>query len=215
MADKYITETTTKLKPDGSTYREWCMKTRAMINQQKLGKYLKKVRMEDGQYPSGYNEEDDLCALAHIQQSIHADHLKFVKDTATTYETWESLKAIYESVSEVNLVTLQLQMSKLEWGERNGLDSFADQFNESMSKIAVAGDSTPDKAHLTRFLRTGTAYDSMVSMLAELKLDDERQRLHDPNLAKRASQMDEALTVSPNDYRYCGKTGHYQAECQS
>ncbi|CAK4346482.1 unnamed protein product, partial [Aphanomyces euteiches] len=152
MADKYITETTTKLKPDGSTYREWCMKTRAMINQQKLGKYLKKVRMEDGQYPSGYNEEDDLCALAHIQQSIHADHLKFVKDTATTYETWESLKAIYESVSEVNLVTLQLQMSKLEWGERNGLDSFADQFNESMSKIAVAGDSTPDKAHLTRFL---------------------------------------------------------------
>ncbi|RQM20297.1 hypothetical protein B5M09_013825, partial [Aphanomyces astaci] len=146
MVDKYLSDSTTRLKPNGSNYREWCVKTRAKINQQKLGKYLKKVRLADGTYPNGSNEEDDLVALSYIQLSIHADHLKFVKDTATTHETWESLKAIYESASEVNLVTLQLQMSKLEWSERTGLEAFADQYQEFMRKLSAAGDTTADKA---------------------------------------------------------------------
>ncbi|CAK4712202.1 unnamed protein product [Aphanomyces euteiches] len=152
MADKYTIDSTTRLKPDRSNYRKWCVKTRAKINQQKLGKYLKKVQMENGQYPIGFNEEDDLAALSYIQLSIHADHLKFVKDTATTYEAWESLKAIYESASEIYLVTLQIQMGKLEWNDRIGLDTFADQFQELMRKLTAAGDTTPDKAHLNRFL---------------------------------------------------------------
>ncbi|RHY90137.1 hypothetical protein DYB35_011788, partial [Aphanomyces astaci] len=181
--------------PDSSNYREWCVKTRAKINQQKLGKYLKKVRSADGTYPNGSNEEDDLVALSYIQLGIHAGHLKFV-----------------------NLVTLQLQMSKLEWSERTGLEAFADEFLEFMRKLSAASDTAADKAHLNHFLcllpprfantvmyitrerRITTAYDSMPPILAELKLDDERQKLHNPNLAKRTNTMDDAHNVSPDDY---------------
>ncbi|ETV69823.1 hypothetical protein H257_14446 [Aphanomyces astaci] len=206
MAEKYLSDSTTRLKLDGSNYREWCVKTRAKINQQKLGKYLKKVRFADGTYSNGSNEEDDLVALSYIQLGIHADHLQFVKDTATTHETWESLKAIYESASEVNLVTLQLQMSKLEWIERTGLEAFADQFQEFMRKLSAAGDTTADKAHLTRFLcllpprfaNTTTSVKSYTTLI----------------LAKRANTMDDALNVGPDDCHYCGKTGHYKADCR-
>ncbi|RHY68613.1 hypothetical protein DYB30_011005 [Aphanomyces astaci] len=156
MADKYLSDSTSRLKPDSSNYREWCVKTRAKINQQKLGKYLNKV----------------------------------------------------------NLVTLQLQMSKLEWSERTGLEAFADEFLEFMRKLSAAGDTAADKAHLNHFLcllpprfantvmyntrerRITTAYDSMPPILAELKLDDERQKLHNPNLAKRTNTMDDAHNVT-------------------
>ncbi|RHY44651.1 hypothetical protein DYB34_013538 [Aphanomyces astaci] len=97
MADKYLSDSTSRLKPDSSNYREWCVKTRAKINQQKLGKYLNKV----------------------------------------------------------NLVTLQLQMSKLEWSERTGLEAFADEFLEFMRKLSAAGDTAADKAHLNHFLGRG------------------------------------------------------------
>ncbi|RHZ00989.1 hypothetical protein DYB35_012343, partial [Aphanomyces astaci] len=68
--------------------------------------------------------------------------------------------------------------------------------------------------YITRERRTTTAYDSMPPILAELKLDDERQKLHDPNLAKRANTMDDALNVGPDDCHYCGKNGHYKADCR-
>jgi hypothetical protein len=40
MADKFYNDTT-KLRADGANYREWCVKTRAKIQQHRLGKYLK------------------------------------------------------------------------------------------------------------------------------------------------------------------------------
>ncbi|ETW08100.1 hypothetical protein H310_02461 [Aphanomyces invadans] len=130
MAEKYIIDSSTKLMADGANYREWCVKTRAKINQQRLGKCLKPCTASNGKYLEGFTDEDDLVALSYIQLTIHSDHLKFVQAATTTCGTWEALRDIYESASEVNLVTLQLQMSKLEWSERLGLETFTDQFEE-------------------------------------------------------------------------------------
>ncbi|RHY25706.1 hypothetical protein DYB32_008151 [Aphanomyces invadans] len=58
MAEKYNIDSTTKLKADGANYREWCVKTRAKINQQRLGKYLKPYTASNGVYLEGFTEED-------------------------------------------------------------------------------------------------------------------------------------------------------------
>ncbi|CAK4631113.1 unnamed protein product [Aphanomyces euteiches] len=206
MTERTLLETMNKLQADGSNYREWCVKTRAKINQQRLGKYLKPCRDSAGTYLSSLSEEDDLVALSYIQLSIHNDHLKYIQHVETTYDTWEALRTIYESTSEVNLVTLQLQLSKLEWSERTGLENFTDQFQEFTRKMTAAGDATPIKSHINRFLcllpprfantvmfitresRTSSKYDNMASILAELKLDDERQHLSNPSLRKQAGR---------------------------
>ncbi|RHY21319.1 hypothetical protein DYB32_009848 [Aphanomyces invadans] len=141
MAEKYIIDSSTKLMADGANYREWCVKTRAKINQQRLGKCLKPCTASNGKYLEGFTDEDDLVALSYIQLTIHSDHLKFVQAATTTCGTWGALRDIYESASEVNLVTLQLQMSKLEWSERLGLETFTDQFEEFVRKLTAAGDT--------------------------------------------------------------------------
>ncbi|RHY28600.1 hypothetical protein DYB32_005845 [Aphanomyces invadans] len=127
---KYNIDSATKLKADGANYREWCVKTGAKINQQRLRKCLKPYTASNCMYLEGFTEEDDLVALSNIQLTIHSDHLKFVQAATSTYGTWEALRDIYESASEVNLVTLQLQMSKLEWSEGLRLESFTDRFQE-------------------------------------------------------------------------------------
>ncbi|RHY97448.1 hypothetical protein DYB37_009698 [Aphanomyces astaci] len=184
-----------------------------------------------GVYASDRNEADDLVALSYIQLSIHGDHLKYTHVSSKTYQTWEALRAIYESASEVNLVTLQLQTSKLEWSERMGLENFNDQFHEFMRKMAAAGDMTPESPYITRYLclllphfantvmfitheaRTNTRYSSLPAILAELKLDDERHQKYDPNLRRHASRSDDALNTTSGECHYCGKAGHYRPEC--
>ncbi|RHY03557.1 hypothetical protein DYB25_011039, partial [Aphanomyces astaci] len=107
-------------------------------------------------------------------------------------------------------------MSKLEWSERSGLETFTDQFQEFTRKLTAAGDTTPDSAHINRFLcllpprfansvmyitrerRNSNAYQTLPSILAELKLDDERQKMHDPSLARKASRTDDALMTTGN-----------------
>ncbi len=76
MADKFYNDTT-KLRADGANYREWCVKTRAKIQQHRLGKYLKKSTI-NGTYLTGLTEKDDLVALSYIQLTVHADHLNEV-----------------------------------------------------------------------------------------------------------------------------------------
>ena len=152
MTDRFLYEPANKLKPDGSNYREWCVKTRAKINQHRLGKYLNPSRDSSGNYLRGLSEEDDLVALSYIQLSIHNDHLKFIQNAATTHETSNALRTIYRSTSEVNLVTLQLQMSKLEYSERIGLETFTDQFQELPRKMTAAGDITPEMSNISRYL---------------------------------------------------------------
>ncbi|KAH9176816.1 hypothetical protein AeNC1_017569 [Aphanomyces euteiches] len=87
-------------------------------------------------------------------------------------------------------------MSKLEWSERIGLETFTDQFQELTRKMAAAaGDTTPEKSHIARYLcllpprfantvmfitresRNTSKFDNMHTILAELKLDDERQQI--------------------------------------
>ncbi|RQM10752.1 hypothetical protein B5M09_012844 [Aphanomyces astaci] len=122
-------------------------------------------------------------------------------------------------------------MSKLEWSERMGLESFNDQFHEFMRKMAAAGDMTPESSYITRYLclllphfantmmfitheaRTNTRYSSLPTILAELKLDDERQQMHGPNLRRNASRSDDALNTTSGECYYCGKAGHYPPEC--
>ncbi|KAH9160444.1 hypothetical protein LEN26_001851 [Aphanomyces euteiches] len=152
-------------------------------------------RDASGNYATGLCEEDDLVALSYIQLSIHNDHLKYIQHAQTACDTWNALRTIYESTSVVNLVTLQLQMSKLEWSERIGLETFTDQFQELTRKMAAAGDTTPEKSHIARYLcllpprfantvmfitresRNTSKFDNMHTILAELKLDDERQQI--------------------------------------
>ncbi|KAH9110593.1 hypothetical protein AeMF1_014657, partial [Aphanomyces euteiches] len=220
MTDRTLLESINKLKADGSNYREWCVKTRAIINQQRLGKYLKPCRDATGKYLSTLSEEDDLVALSYIQLSIHNDHLKYIQHVETTYDTWEALRTIYESTSEVTLVSLQLQI-------------FADQFQEFMRKMTAAGDATPAKSHINRFLcllpsrfsntvmfitresRTSNMYNNMPAVLAELKLDDERQQLSDPKLRKHIGKTDEALNTTSNlQCHYCNKPGHIRPDCR-
>ncbi|RHY77239.1 hypothetical protein DYB38_014345, partial [Aphanomyces astaci] len=179
---------------------------RAKINQQKLGKYLQPCYDPDGKYKLGLEMDGDLVALSYIQLSVHNDHLKYIQHVETTYDTWNALKAIYENTSDVSLVTLQMKMYKLDWSERIGLESFADQFQELTRKMTAAGDGTPERSHVTRFLcllphrflcllppcfaitvsyitresRDTTKFATMRSVLEELKLDDERQQLSNP-----------------------------------
>ena len=166
-----------------------------------------------------------LHTTQHTQRSP-----KYIKDARTTFQTWQALKEIYESPSQVNLVTLQTKLTKLEWNENLGLDTFADKFQEFMRQLEAAGDQTPQSAYIDRFLcllpqrfsgtvmhivrdRTNkaTKYTSMPPIIAELKLDDERQQLHNPSLAKKST--DDAFNVGVNECRYCGKQGHYSADC--
>ncbi|RHY44150.1 hypothetical protein DYB34_011362, partial [Aphanomyces astaci] len=233
MTERYMYEQPNKLKADGSNYREWCVKTRAKINQQKLGKYLQPCYDPDGKYKSGLEMDDDLVALSYIQLSVHNDHLKYIQHVETTYDTWNALKAIYENTSEVSLVTLQMKMYKLDWSERIGLESFADQFQELTRKMTAAGDGTPERSHVTRFLcllpprfantvsyitresRDTTKFATMRSVLEELKLDDERQQLSNPSLRKNADKSDDALNATVNgECHYCHKAGHFRSECR-
>ncbi|RHY17077.1 hypothetical protein DYB25_010748, partial [Aphanomyces astaci] len=233
MTERYMYEQPNKLKADGSNYREWCVKTRAKINQQKLGKYLQPCYDPDGKYKSGLEMDDDLVALSYIQLSVHNDHLKYIQHVETTYDTWNALKAIYENTSEVSLVTLQMKMYKLDWSERIGLESFADQFQELTRKMTAAGDGTPERSHVTRFLcllpprfantvsyitresRDTTKFATMRSVLEELKLDDERQQLSNSSLRKNADKSDDALNATVNgECHYCHKAGHFRSECR-
>ncbi|RHZ01742.1 hypothetical protein DYB35_012739, partial [Aphanomyces astaci] len=215
MTERYMYEQPNKLKADGSNYREWCVKTRAKINQQKLGKYLQPCYDPDGKYKSGLEMDDDLVALSYIQLSVHNDHLKYIQHVETTYDTWNALKAIYENTSEVSLVTLQMKMYKLDWSERIGLESFADQFQELTRKVTAAGDGTPERSHVTRLLRDTTKFATMRSVLEELKLDDERQQLSNPSLRKNADRSDDALNATVNgECHYCHKAGHFRSECR-
>ncbi|RLO11910.1 hypothetical protein DYB28_010068, partial [Aphanomyces astaci] len=207
MTERYMYEQPNKLKADGSNYREWCIKTRAKINQQKLGKYLQPCYDPDDKYKSGLEIDDDLVALSYIQLSVHNDHLKYIQHLETTYDTWI---AIYENTSEVSLVTLQMKMDKLDWSERMGLESFADQFQEFTRKMTAASDGTPERSHVTRFLCL------LPPRFANtLKLDDERQQLSNPSLRKNADRSDDALNATVNgEYHYCHKPGHLRSECR-
>ncbi|RQM28286.1 hypothetical protein B5M09_009705, partial [Aphanomyces astaci] len=206
--------------------------TRTKINQQKLGKYLQPC-YSDGKYKSGLEMDDDLVALSYIQQSVHNDHLKYIEHVETTYDSWNALKAIYENTSEVSLVTLEMKMYKLDWTERIGLESFADQFQELTRKMTAAGDGTPERSHVTRFLcllpprfantvsyitresRDTTMFATMRSVLEELKLDDERQQLSNPSLRKNADRSDDALNATVNgECHYCHKPVHFRSECR-
>ncbi|RQM19189.1 hypothetical protein B5M09_014007 [Aphanomyces astaci] len=152
MTERYLYEKPNKLKADGSNYREWCVKTRAKINQHTLGKYLQPCRGPDAKYNPDTDEVDGLVALSYIQLSVHNDHLKYIQHVVTTCDTWNELKAIYENTSEVSLVTLQMKMYKLDWSEQIDLESFADQFQELTRKITAAGDGIPERSHVIRFL---------------------------------------------------------------
>ncbi|KAG9405694.1 hypothetical protein AC1031_003606 [Aphanomyces cochlioides] len=124
-------------------------------------------------------------------------------------------------------------MSKLEWSEGTGLENFTDQFQEFTRKMTAAGDATPMKSHINRFLcllpprfantvmfitresRTSSKYDNMASIIAELKLDDERQHLSNPSLRKQAGRSDDALNATANvQCHYCNKPGHIRPECR-
>ncbi|RHY97327.1 hypothetical protein DYB35_011260 [Aphanomyces astaci] len=241
MTQRYMYEQPNKLKSDGSNYREWCVKTRAKFNQQKLGKYLLPCYDPDGKYKLGLEMDGDLVALSYIQLSVHNDHLKYIQHVETTYDTWNALKAIYENTSEVSLVTLQMKMYKLDWSERIGLESFADQFQELTRKMTAAGDGTSERSHVTRFLcllphrflcllppcfantvsyitresRDTTKFATMRSVLEELKLVDERQQLSNPSLRKNADRSDDALNETVNgECHYCHKPGHFRSECR-
>ncbi|OQR90995.1 hypothetical protein THRCLA_22495 [Thraustotheca clavata] len=78
---RYILESTTKLKSDGSNNREWSDATIQRINQQRLRKYLKPKNQI-----MNYDEDDDMAACSYIRLSIHKDHLKYLTQATTTYE---------------------------------------------------------------------------------------------------------------------------------
>ncbi|RLO05510.1 hypothetical protein DYB28_005123, partial [Aphanomyces astaci] len=149
----------------------------------------------------------------------------------TRYDTWNALKAIYENTSEVSLVTLQMKMYKLDWSEQVSLESFADQFQELTRKMTAAGDGTPERSHVTRFLcllpprfantvsyitresRDTIKFATMRSVLEKLKLDDERQQLSNPSLCKNADRSDDALNATVNgECHYCHKPGHFRSD---
>ncbi|CAK4073408.1 unnamed protein product [Aphanomyces euteiches] len=190
-------------------------------------------RDASGIYATGLCEEDDLVALSYIQLSIHNDHLKYIQHAQTACDTLNALRTIYESTSVVNIVTLQMQMSKLEWSKRIGLETFTDQFQELTRKMAAAGDTTPEKSHIARYLcllpprfentvmfitresRNSSKFDNMHTIHAELKLDDERQQMHNPSLRKLTGRTDDELNATSNNTcHYCNKMGHFRHECR-
>ncbi|RHZ30262.1 hypothetical protein DYB28_005615 [Aphanomyces astaci] len=115
----------------------------------------------------------DLVAVSYIQLPVHLKYIQFVE---TTYDTWNALKAIYENTSEVSLLRVLRR-----------------QFQELTRKMTAAGDGTPERSYVTRFLCllrprfantvsyiTRESHDmikfaTMRSVLEELKLVDERQ----------------------------------------
>ncbi|RLO05354.1 hypothetical protein DYB28_001161, partial [Aphanomyces astaci] len=122
-----------------------------------------------------------------------------------------------------------MKMYTLDWSERIGLKSFADQFQELTRKMTAAGDGTPERSHVTRLLcllpprfantvsyitresRDATKFATMWSVLEELKLDDERQQLSNPSLRKNADRSDDALNATVNgECHYCHKPGHFR-----
>ncbi|RQM21698.1 hypothetical protein B5M09_009537 [Aphanomyces astaci] len=92
----------------------------------------------------------DLVAVSYIQLSVHNDHLKYVQFVETTYDTWNALKAICENTSEVSMVTLQMKVYKLDWSDQ--LQVLRRQFQELTRKMTAAGDGTPERSYVTRFL---------------------------------------------------------------
>ncbi|RHX99643.1 hypothetical protein DYB25_011199, partial [Aphanomyces astaci] len=114
----------------------------------------------------------DLVAVSYIQLPVHLKYIQFVE---TTYDTWNALKAIYENTSEVSLLRVLRR-----------------QFQELTRKMTAAGDGTPERSYVTRFLCllrprfantvsyiTRESHDmikfaTMRSVLEELKLVDER-----------------------------------------
>ncbi|RHZ21747.1 hypothetical protein DYB31_011578, partial [Aphanomyces astaci] len=207
--------------------------TQRYIREPSSTKYLLPCYDPDGKYKLGLEMDGDLVALSYIQLSVHNDHLKYIQHVETTYDTWNALKAIYEYTSDVSLVTLQMKMYKLDWSERIGLESFADQFQELTRKMTAAGDGTPERSHVTRFLcllppsfantvsyitresRDTTKFATMRSVLEELKLVDERQQLSNPSLRKNADRSDDALNETVNgECHYCHKPGHFRSECR-
>ncbi|RHZ15115.1 hypothetical protein DYB31_012317, partial [Aphanomyces astaci] len=127
-------------------------------------------------------------------------------------------------------------MYKLDWSERIGLESFADQFQELTRKMTAA-----ERSHVTRFLcllpprflcllpprfansasyitcesRDTTKFATMRSVLEELKLDGERQQLSNPSLGKNADRSDDALNETVNgECHYRHRPGNFRSECR-
>ncbi|RHY84336.1 hypothetical protein DYB37_008007 [Aphanomyces astaci] len=63
--------------------------------------------------------------------------------------------------------------------------------------------------------RDTTKFATMWSVLEELKLDDERQKLSNPSLRKNADRSDDALNATANGKcHYCHKPVHFRIECR-
>ncbi|CAK4177258.1 unnamed protein product [Aphanomyces euteiches] len=99
--------------------------------------------------------------------------------------------------------------------------------------MAAAGDITPEKSHIARYLcllpprfantvmfitresPNSSKYANMHTILAELKLDDERQQMHNPSLRKLTGRTGDALNATSNNTcHYCNKIVHFRYECR-
>ncbi|ETV74138.1 hypothetical protein H257_11103 [Aphanomyces astaci] len=141
--------------------------------------------------PGAPRQEDDLAAGSYMLLTIHPDHLKYVQAATMTPDNRH----------------VGSRLSNLRKRIR---ETFTDQFKEFTRKLTPAGDSTPESAHINRFLSLLPPHIAN-SEISELKLDDERQKVHDPNMARKAISTNVAL-MTTRDYHYCGKTGHFEAE---
>ncbi|CAK4686166.1 unnamed protein product [Aphanomyces euteiches] len=68
---------------------------------------------------------------------------------------------------------------------------------------------------ITRESPNSSKYANMHTILAELKLDDERQQMHNSSLRKLTGRTDDALNATSNNTcHYCNKIGHFRYECR-
>ncbi|OQR89281.1 hypothetical protein ACHHYP_06378 [Achlya hypogyna] len=155
MSQIYDKESKTRLRANGSNYREWFDYVKYKIYKEDARDYL----IKDARW-TGYSLNKDLRAAGIISQSVHESQLKYVEislqdemlpDRVFTNWAMKSIRAIYEGVKPTNKLELRRDFATLTWTPSESYDSFADKFKKLVHRLTEAGDKTPESERIIDF----------------------------------------------------------------
>ena len=183
------------------------------------------------------NVDNDQKALALIGLYVKEHHLPLMERCDTAKQAWQQLEAVYQAKSNARKLQLRKELSQLKMGPGEPLTKYVGRARDIQDQLRAAGHMVADQEVAWAVLAGLPAhFDTVVTVLEttsdkDMSLEDILPKLLQVEQRERQKERpdERALMAKPRNSfgsgrghhvdkrgkicHYCGKKGHFKAEC--
>lgn len=215
---------------NGNNYEAWKFRVETILIEQNVQDMIQ-VEYRDETYTDENRREDarkkDNKCKSIIVQCIEDTQIDIVRNKATAYAMWKSLKDIYERKGLSGQLFLRRKLMSMKMRENEKLEDFLIKFDHILCQLKTSGAEVKEQDTIcTLLLALPKSYETVVTVLENspvenINLDFIKARLRTEaekkkEISESQNEVKPAAFVSNKSQTCynCGEHGHFKRNCR-